>query len=252
MNKIIHYVWLGGQEKPSSVISCINTWRRLCPDWKIIEWNENNFPINNFRWVKEAILVKKYAFAADFIRLWALYQYGGAYCDTDVTFVKSLNKVVKTGFVCSVENFLIGTETLKYLCENGTDSRTGKSTNMFGIQAGCMYSDFQHPFIKQCIENIYDNGQRRFIKEDGSFERIVIDGVMCAELVKLGFKFKDTVQYLEPKITIYDSSVFATKRSKTENSVAIHWFDQSWKSNDSFKWKFKTFIKRKFYKIIRR
>ena len=76
MNKIIHYVWLGGQEKPSSVISCINTWRRLCPDWKIIEWNENNFPINDFRWVKEAILVKKYAFAADFIRLWALYQYG--------------------------------------------------------------------------------------------------------------------------------------------------------------------------------
>ena len=47
MNKIIHYVWLGGQEKPSSVISCINTWRRLCPDWKIIEWNENNFPIND-------------------------------------------------------------------------------------------------------------------------------------------------------------------------------------------------------------
>ncbi|MDE5974042.1 MAG: glycosyl transferase, partial [Eubacterium sp.] len=41
--KKIHYCWFGGNPKPDSVQKCINSWKRFCPDYEIIEWNESNF-----------------------------------------------------------------------------------------------------------------------------------------------------------------------------------------------------------------
>lgn len=77
MIKKLHYVWLGGKPLPQNVKSCIATWKKHMPDWEIIQWNENNFEIKKFRWVKEAINIKRYAFAADFIRLYVLNSIGG-------------------------------------------------------------------------------------------------------------------------------------------------------------------------------
>ncbi|MBM6673603.1 glycosyltransferase family 32 protein [Marseilla massiliensis] len=77
MIKKLHYVWLGGKPLPAAVQDSIKSWRKYCPDWEIIQWNENNFPISDFRWTREAVARRKYAFAADFIRLWALKTYGG-------------------------------------------------------------------------------------------------------------------------------------------------------------------------------
>ena len=72
MIKKLHYVWLGGKPLPAAVRDAIDTWKKYCPDWEILQWNETNFPLNDYRWVKEAVEQRKYAFAADFIRLWAL------------------------------------------------------------------------------------------------------------------------------------------------------------------------------------
>lgn len=77
MIKKIHYVWLGGKPLPANVRSCIRSWKKFCPDWEIVRWDETNFPVNDFRWVKEALAARKYAFAADFIRLYALKKLGG-------------------------------------------------------------------------------------------------------------------------------------------------------------------------------
>lgn len=76
MIKKIHYVWLGGKPLPASVKSCIRSWKKYMPDWEIIQWNESNFDINRYRWVKEALEMKQYAFAADFIRLCVLDKWG--------------------------------------------------------------------------------------------------------------------------------------------------------------------------------
>lgn len=77
MIKKLHYVWLGGKPLPKNVLSCISSWRKHMPDWEIIQWDESNFDIQKFRWVKEAISIKRYAFAADFIRLYVLNAAGG-------------------------------------------------------------------------------------------------------------------------------------------------------------------------------
>ena len=89
--KIIHYCWFGGNAKPDIVKKCIISWKNKLPDYEIIEWNENNFPINDFKFAKDAYDLKKWAFVSDYCRVWILYNYGGIYLDTDMEVLKSLD-----------------------------------------------------------------------------------------------------------------------------------------------------------------
>ena len=91
--KIIHYCWFGGNELPELAIKCLNSWKKHCKGYKIIEWNENNFDISKAPlYVRQAYEAKKWAFVSDYVRLWALVNHGGVYMDTDVQVVKPLDK----------------------------------------------------------------------------------------------------------------------------------------------------------------
>lgn len=251
MIKKLHYVWLGGKPLPRAVQYCIGTWKRHCPDWEIIQWNETNFPVQEYRWVNEAIEAKKFAFAADFIRLWALDKFGGGYCDTDVTFLRPIENSIVSAFVCGIENFLSAYES-QYMTLDGTDRRTHSRMGKFGMQTGFFYSEPHHPFIIHCMKEIYSNGQKPFICSDGRLEQIIIDGAMIWELKKFGFLFKDKTQKIHPDITIYDSSVFAINSSRNRDTFVIHWYDQSWNGKMGLKERIKRFIKQYFYFIYRR
>lgn len=113
MIKKLHYVWLGGKPLPANVRSCINSWKKHCPDWEICQWDESNFDIKKYRWVRESMAAKKYAFAADFIRLHVLCLYGGGYLDTDVQILRPLEEVIDAPFVSGIENHAFGTNVLK-------------------------------------------------------------------------------------------------------------------------------------------
>ena len=90
--KIIHYCWFGGKPKPELAEKCIESWKKFCPDYEIVEWNEGNFNINSNLYVKQAYEAKKYAFVTDYVRLYALYTQGGIYMDTDVMVLKPLDE----------------------------------------------------------------------------------------------------------------------------------------------------------------
>lgn len=102
--KKIHYVWLGKGEKNDRIKHCIESWHKYLPDYEIKEWNEDNFDINYNDFTKHSYELKKYAFTSDVIRLYALYNEGGIYLDTDVEVYKSLdpflNEEAFTGFEC--------------------------------------------------------------------------------------------------------------------------------------------------------
>ena len=101
--KIIHYVWFGKKEKPEAVKNCIESWKKNLPDYKIIEWNEDNFDVNYNEYTKKSYEAKKYAFTSDVARLWALYNYGGIYMDTDVLVYKPLDNFLKHKFFTGFE-----------------------------------------------------------------------------------------------------------------------------------------------------
>ena len=95
--KIIHYCWFGYNKKSRLILKCINSWKRLCPDYQIIEWNEEKFDVNCCLYTKEAYLQKKWAYVSDYVRFYVLNQYGGVYLDTDVQLIKPIEQLIKKG-----------------------------------------------------------------------------------------------------------------------------------------------------------
>ena len=87
--KIIHYCWFGGNPLPDAAKKCIETWKKYCPDYEIVEWNESNFDVNCCDYVKEAYEAKKWAFVSDVARLLIVYKLGGVYLDTDVEILEN-------------------------------------------------------------------------------------------------------------------------------------------------------------------
>ena len=90
--KVIHYCWFGRNPKPEIVLHCIESWKKYCPDYEIIEWNEDNFNVNQHPFMKAAYDAKKWAYVADVARLIVVYENGGVYLDTDVELYRSLNQ----------------------------------------------------------------------------------------------------------------------------------------------------------------
>jgi len=104
IEKTIHYVWLGSKEIPEKFSAFIRGWEQLHPDWKIIKWNEENFDCESNSWVKYAIGQKNWPLAADVIRCYVLFNYGGVYLDTDIELFKPLDKLA------AENDFFIGYE----------------------------------------------------------------------------------------------------------------------------------------------
>ena len=86
--KKIHYCWFSGDKKPVSIERCIESWKRVMPDYEIKEWDGNSFDFDSVLFVKQAIEARKWAFASDYVRLYALHTEGGIYLDSDVEVFK--------------------------------------------------------------------------------------------------------------------------------------------------------------------
>ena len=93
--KTIHYCWFGRNPKSEIVQLCIESWKQYCPDYEIIEWNEDNFDVNGVAYSAAAYADKKWAFVSDYARLKIIYDHGGIYMDTDVLLHNSLDDLLK-------------------------------------------------------------------------------------------------------------------------------------------------------------
>lgn len=202
--KIIHYCWFGRGEKSRLAKKCIASWKKYCPDYKIVEWNEDNFDVNMNGYTKWCYENKKYAFLSDFVRLWVVYRYGGMYFDVDVEIVQSLEELVKG-------QAFFGFETKERI-------NTGLG---FGAEAG-------HEIVGQMIAE-YD-----FLL-DGNQGVVGCTVLNTKALVKYGLIQNGKYQIL-PKAIVYPISSFnpyddATGRlNKTKKTYSIHWYAKSWMS----------------------
>ncbi len=101
--KIIHYVWFGNGSKSPLILKCIESWKKYCPDFEIIEWNENSIKNIKNIYLEEALEAKFWAFASDYVRLYALFNHGGIYLDTDTELTAPIDKFLNLSFFCSFE-----------------------------------------------------------------------------------------------------------------------------------------------------
>lgn len=108
--KTIHYCWFGGGRKSKLIEKCIASWKKYCPDYEIIEWNEANFNIDDCAYARFCYDNKKYAYLSDYVRLWAVERYGGIYFDTDVELIKKPDDLLShNAFFCFEGNEFITT-----------------------------------------------------------------------------------------------------------------------------------------------
>ena len=93
--KKIHYCWFGGKPLPESAEKCINSWKKYCPDYEIIRWDESSYDIKKSKFALEAYKAEKWAFVSDYVRLDVIYEYGGIYLDTDVEILKNWDPLLQ-------------------------------------------------------------------------------------------------------------------------------------------------------------
>lgn len=103
--KIIHYVWVGDKPKSDLVLKCIDSWKKFCPDYEIIEWGNDKIKDFDNLYLQQAFDNKKWAFVSDYIRLYALKYYGGLYFDTDLEITNSLDKFLNLQFFSGFEDY---------------------------------------------------------------------------------------------------------------------------------------------------
>jgi len=102
--KIIHFCWLSKDPYPKLISKCIESWKQTMPDYEIWLWDLERFPLEKSVWVKEAYESKKYAFAADYIRCFALFYYGGIYLDSDVEALRPFDDLLSNRYFMCREN----------------------------------------------------------------------------------------------------------------------------------------------------
>lgn len=63
--KKIHYCWFGNGPKGKKELKCIESWKKFCQDYEIIEWNESNVDLDMMQIVRDTYEAKKHAFPSN-------------------------------------------------------------------------------------------------------------------------------------------------------------------------------------------
>lgn len=142
--KIIHYVWLGDDPLPEDMRKCMDSWKKWMPDYQLMRWDDNAIRDLDSVFIREALEMKKWAFASDVVRLYAIYKYGGIYMDTDVMVFRSFDPLLH-------HKAFIGRENSMH--QTGHTMEVYLTTCCFGAEKG-------NPFIKRCLDYYTD---RHFI-----------------------------------------------------------------------------------------
>lgn len=208
--KIIHYCWFGGGPKPKLAQKCIASWKKYCPDYAIIEWNENNFDVSTAPlYVRQAYGAKRWAFVTDYVRLRALTEQGGVYMDTDVEVVKPLDPYLRQEAFAGFEH-------------------------IDRVQTGLLACRKGFPLFEEFLCH-YDDA--RFLLPDGSPDTTTNVEVLTELCLRRGLVFNDRFQIIDG-LAVYPKEVFCPvdfdtkKLKKTRKTVTIHWFSGSWQTEE--------------------
>ncbi len=212
--KIIHYCWLSNNPFPEDIQACMNSWKSALPDYEFMLWDFNRFDKNKSLWVSQAFESKKYAFAADYIRLYALYNYGGIYLDTDIEVLKSFDDLLHLPYFLGAED------------------------SGYGIEAATIGSEKNCYWIGKCLEH-YNN--RSFFVGLGKFDTAVLPSILN-KIITTNYKLlpiKRTKDFIldTDTVCIFPVDFFSPKKYdtkelvKTKNTYSIHHFAGSWSKN---------------------
>jgi len=208
IDKTIHTIWVG----PNNLKSChrrwMKTWKKVNPDFNFIIWTDNpNLVVPEWmevkcipcyifisEWYRDSIKAKKYAYAADIVRSFVIYAYGGIYLDTDVRCIKPFDEVLLNN------RYMFGYE--------GTTHIQG---GIFGASA---YNDYVKRMLDYYLYNKFDIHQLKTIP------------ILMTEIYKK-YNYDFTIY---PHDYFICMNQYTRKITLTDNSYTVHMYDFSWGS----------------------
>ena len=205
--KKIHYCWFGRNPKPKLAEKCIASWKKYCPDYEIVEWNEDNFDIGMNAYTRSAYEQKKYAFLTDYARLLIIYEHGGLYFDTDVELIRPIDDLLEN-------KSFFGFETVDH------------------VNTGLGFGAEKNSEMVKLMEEEYKD----LLDKEGSFVGCPI--LNTNALVKAGLVLNGKEQDLDGN-KVYPIEYFnpyddpTGKLNITKNTYSIHWFAKSWMSKST-------------------
>lgn len=212
--KIIHLCWLSGDSYPPKIAKCLESWKKFLPDYEVMLWDTKRFNLDSSVWVRQAFENRKYAFAADYIRFYALFHYGGIYLDSDVEVLKDFDEFLDLPYFVGAEK-----------------AQTPEAA-VIGAEKGC-------DWVKQCLDYYQD---RSFVKEDGSLDIRKLPEIMVEQIQKLKpvrvlsleeslniRKMDMQSEVLEFNDAFFSPKVFDSREVEiTPYTYAIHHYQNSW------------------------
>ncbi len=221
--KKIHYCWFGNGEFSPLVKDCFKSWEKYLSDFEIIKWDENNSPMNHPMVIK-AIEHKQYAFAADYTRMYVLYEQGGIYLDTDMEIIKDINPLLNQ------EGFL-GYEDEKWI-----------NVAIIGLAPKSK--------LTKTVLDIFDERMRKNKRFNKPLPKIVTEAINKLQKAnELGNIKLYKSEYFYP----YNPFIRGKNRKQlmfsdiTENTYAIHHWEGSWMKEPSLWKRIKDKVRNKFY-----
>ena len=219
--RTIHYCWFGGNPLPKRVKHCMESWKKYCPDYEIIRWDEHNFDVNYNQFTQDAYKDGKWAFVSDVARLYIIYHYGGIFLDTDVELIGPLDPFL-TNYA------FMGTEP------------NGRVATGLGFGA-----EKEAAVIREMLEE-YDRIPFN-VSNPPDCPRMT-----TAFLSRYGYSEKRQIQTIRD-ITVYPPEYFGTadwvtgRIRKTENSAAVHHYMASW---TAMNWKYKKKLRKLYCSVL--
>jgi mannosyltransferase OCH1-like enzyme len=204
--KIIHYCWFGGKPLDKLSLKCITSWKKMCPDYEIKLWNEQNYDVTQNIYMQQAYKSKKWGFVPDYARLDIIYKYGGIYLDTDVEILKPLDEFLDKELFMGMEE-------------------PGKVALGLGFGA-----EKENKIIFEMLNSYKDI---EFIKSDGSYDLTPSPIIQTNIMRKHGLKENSEIQFVDGAI-VYPPSFFCgfdfEKKyiSITDDNYTVHHYSGSW------------------------
>lgn len=208
--KVIHYCWFGKNPLPERYKEWMKSWKKYCPDYEIMEWNESNYDFTKNKYMKQAYDAKKWGFVPDYARLDIIYEHGGIYLDTDVELIRSLDDLLYQEGFCGFQD----------------DLRVG-----FGLGFGAIKS---LNIIRE-LRDTYD--YIPFIQKDGTLNLKASPDYQTEFLKGQGLRKNGAFQEIE-QLKIYPPTFLCgimgngNKTIVTENTFSLHHFDGSWLTSE--------------------
>lgn len=194
--KKLHYCWFSGEPYPDSIQKCLDSWSKHLVDYEFIHWDFAKAAALNIPWVNQALSQKNWAFAADAVRLYALYTEGGIYLDTDVEILRPLDAFLNQSYIFGYEN--------------GSDR----------IEAAIMGAEKGFVPLKVALD-FYKNQEFKYSEK-------TVDQMVLPNILREAFKdFKD-LQIL-PESAFSPKSFVDGKIRITAETYSIHHFRSSWR-----------------------